>query len=120
MRFILFVLFFAAASLQVSAQGAADWIEGRWSHGNGCTNWVQFSRNGSAWSYTEQRVDNGRPQPVTVTASANRVTAFITNRDTVYSYEATFQNRDVFQSVERFVKGGPPNNGPLTFTYRRC
>lgn len=120
MRAAFAVMCLAALSAPAGAQGAADWIEGRWSHGNGCTNWVQFTRNGSTWSYTEQRLNNGRPQPASVSASANRVTALITSRDTIYAYEATFQSRDVFQSVERFVKGGPPNGSPLTYTYRRC
>ena len=120
MRAVYVVICLAVLCVPASAQGAADWIEGRWSHDNGCANWVQFSRNGSAWTYTEQRLNNGRPQPVSVSASANRVTALITSRDAVYAYEATFQSRDVFQSTERFVKGGPPNSNPLAYTYRRC
>lgn len=117
------VLFLAVAALTVSpasaAPGALDWIAGRWSHEEGCANWVQFAKAGSAWVYSEQRFQNAAPQPATVLGGGNRATIIIKNGNAAYSYEATFQSENSFVSVERFVAGGPQGRS-LSFTYHRC
>lgn len=107
------------ASPASAAPGALEWIAGRWSHEEGCANWVQFAKAGTAWVYSEQRFQNAEPQPATVLAGGNRATIIIKNGEIAYSNEASFQSENSFVSVERFVKGGPQSR-TLSFTYHRC
>jgi hypothetical protein len=103
-----------------SPDEALAWLSGRWSEGSCEASWMQFDRDGPAWTYRELAYENGKPYPATATAdAAGVVTVRIMMPDGEYKYVNTFRDRNSLDAVETFtsatVKGEPSSHA-----YTRC